>query len=349
VCIAWFQSGWLLQTVTCAHTASQHGTAASTPFVCSLLPPHGCCCCCCCRFGHIGDVYGRRITLLLSILLITLPTVLIGCLPSYKMIGIAAPVLLAVFRFVQGTALLLVVDCINLVWHGVVHDCTAAPVCWLCSDSCKAALLLVVFYFSTILEPGATGCGIGLAQLHMHSHQWSDVHIFAQGCVTLQQRVYCSKCIAMAGVCVCSINRLRIRHITPLLFPLPSQTRSTLTWVKQSQTWVKLGSNLCQANSSFVQIMTLFAGLAVGGEFGSCIVYLYEIAPKRKRGLFSSFGQASIVSVHECYVPLSGRSTAGGAAAVAAAAYCCFGTPLDCRIHSKSSPYRSHMCSTVLL
>jgi MHS family proline/betaine transporter-like MFS transporter len=47
-------------------------------------------------------VYGRRVTLLLSILLITLPTVLIGCLPSYHMIGIAAPVLLAVFRFVQG-------------------------------------------------------------------------------------------------------------------------------------------------------------------------------------------------------------------------------------------------------
>jgi MFS family permease len=61
-------------------------------------------------------VYGRRITLLLSILLITLPTVLIGCLPSYKMIGIAAPVLLAVFRFVQGAALynaMLLVACLH--------------------------------------------------------------------------------------------------------------------------------------------------------------------------------------------------------------------------------------------
>jgi MHS family proline/betaine transporter-like MFS transporter len=49
-------------------------------------------------------VYGRRITMLLSILLITVPTVLIGCLPSYHMIGIAAPVLLAILRFLQGEA-----------------------------------------------------------------------------------------------------------------------------------------------------------------------------------------------------------------------------------------------------
>jgi hypothetical protein len=43
--------------------------------------------------------------MLLSILLITLPTVLIGCLPSYHMIGIAAPVLLAILRFLQGKPL----------------------------------------------------------------------------------------------------------------------------------------------------------------------------------------------------------------------------------------------------
>ncbi|WIA30903.1 hypothetical protein OEZ86_000955 [Tetradesmus obliquus] len=55
-------------------------------------------------FGHVGDAYGRRITMLLTILLITLPTVLIGCLPSYHMIGIAAPVLLAILRFLQGLA-----------------------------------------------------------------------------------------------------------------------------------------------------------------------------------------------------------------------------------------------------
>lgn len=51
-----------------------------------------------------GDSYGRRITLLISVLLITLPTLLIGCLPTYKMIGLAAPVLMALLRFIQGIA-----------------------------------------------------------------------------------------------------------------------------------------------------------------------------------------------------------------------------------------------------
>jgi hypothetical protein len=36
--------------------------------------------------------------------MITLPTLLIGCLPTYAMIGIAAPVLMALLRFVQGIA-----------------------------------------------------------------------------------------------------------------------------------------------------------------------------------------------------------------------------------------------------
>eukprot|EP00775_Hariotina_reticulata_P012843 gene12843-12970_t len=55
-------------------------------------------------FGHVGDVYGRRITMLLSILTMTIPTVLIGCLPTYHQAGIAAPILLAIMRFIQGLA-----------------------------------------------------------------------------------------------------------------------------------------------------------------------------------------------------------------------------------------------------
>ena len=55
-------------------------------------------------FGHIGDRYGRRVSLLISISLIVLPTALIGLLPTYYTIGIAAPVLLTVFRLLQGIA-----------------------------------------------------------------------------------------------------------------------------------------------------------------------------------------------------------------------------------------------------
>lgn len=56
-------------------------------------------------FGHLGDRLGRRVAFLSSILLISVPTFGIGCLPSYDTIGIAAPILLIVFRLLQGVSL----------------------------------------------------------------------------------------------------------------------------------------------------------------------------------------------------------------------------------------------------
>lgn len=56
-------------------------------------------------FGHIGDRHGRRPVLFISLLLTGLATVAVGCVPSYDSIGIAAPVLLLVLRFLQGLGL----------------------------------------------------------------------------------------------------------------------------------------------------------------------------------------------------------------------------------------------------
>lgn len=56
-------------------------------------------------FGYIGDRYSRKITLMMSMLLMSIPTMLIGLLPTYETIGIAAPILLIVLRIVQGVAL----------------------------------------------------------------------------------------------------------------------------------------------------------------------------------------------------------------------------------------------------
>ncbi|GBF97663.1 MFS transporter [Raphidocelis subcapitata] len=56
-------------------------------------------------FGHVGDRIGRRISLLVSIAAMALPTVIIGCLPSYQVMGLAAPVLLALLRVIQGLAI----------------------------------------------------------------------------------------------------------------------------------------------------------------------------------------------------------------------------------------------------
>jgi MHS family proline/betaine transporter-like MFS transporter len=53
-------------------------------------------------WGPMGDRIGRKRTLALTILLMSASTLLIGVLPSYAAIGVAAPVLLIVLRFLQG-------------------------------------------------------------------------------------------------------------------------------------------------------------------------------------------------------------------------------------------------------
>lgn len=55
-------------------------------------------------FGYIGDRVGRRPALLITIVAIGLATGLIGVLPDFGTIGLAAPIMLAVLRLVQGLA-----------------------------------------------------------------------------------------------------------------------------------------------------------------------------------------------------------------------------------------------------
>ncbi len=56
-------------------------------------------------FGHFGDRIGRKTTLVLALSTMGLSTFLIGALPGYAAIGIAAPLLLALCRFGQGIGL----------------------------------------------------------------------------------------------------------------------------------------------------------------------------------------------------------------------------------------------------
>ncbi|GGQ42908.1 MFS transporter [Streptomyces asoensis] len=56
-------------------------------------------------FGHVGDRRGRRPVLVVSLLLTGASTVAVGCVPAYDRIGVAAPLLLLVLRFLQGLGL----------------------------------------------------------------------------------------------------------------------------------------------------------------------------------------------------------------------------------------------------
>lgn len=56
-------------------------------------------------FGHFGDRIGRKNMLILTLMIMGISTVLIGCIPSFDQIGVWAPALLVLMRVMQGVAL----------------------------------------------------------------------------------------------------------------------------------------------------------------------------------------------------------------------------------------------------
>lgn len=55
-------------------------------------------------FGHFGDRFGRKTTLVIALMIMGSASTLIGLLPGYKVLGDLAPLLLVILRFVQGLA-----------------------------------------------------------------------------------------------------------------------------------------------------------------------------------------------------------------------------------------------------
>jgi metabolite-proton symporter len=96
-------------------------------------------------FGHFGDRIGRKTTLVAALLTMGLSTVIIGLLPTYERIGVAAPLLLALCRFGQGLglggewggAVLLAIENAppgRRAWYGMFPQ-LGAPLGFFCSGS----------------------------------------------------------------------------------------------------------------------------------------------------------------------------------------------------------------------
>ena len=96
-------------------------------------------------FGHFGDRIGRKATLVAALLTMGISTVVIGLLPTYATIGIAAPILLSLCRFGQGLglggewggAMLLAVENAppnRRAWYGMFPQ-LGAPLGFFCSTS----------------------------------------------------------------------------------------------------------------------------------------------------------------------------------------------------------------------
>jgi MHS family proline/betaine transporter-like MFS transporter len=109
-------------------------------------------------FGHIGDKHGRRVALVLSVALMAVPTVLMGLLPTYQQIGIAASVALVALRMIQGlsvggecgTSIIFLVEQAGIGERGAVGS-------WASFGSCGGILLgsAVGALITTMLDHGA--------------------------------------------------------------------------------------------------------------------------------------------------------------------------------------------------
>ena len=112
-------------------------------------------------FGHIADHHGRRIALLMSATLMAITTSLVGFLPVYAVIGIAAPLLLVMLRLIQGlstggefvTSITYLVENAPPHRRGVIGTLAGSSACMgLLIGSGAAMVLFSIFTTEQILQ-----------------------------------------------------------------------------------------------------------------------------------------------------------------------------------------------------
>ena len=110
-------------------------------------------------FGYLGDKYGRKLPMIMSLIVMGISTFAIGVLPPYQSIGSVAPILLVVFRMLQGFAVggEFNGSTVILTEYDKAHPFSAgawtpfASTAGMVLGSCMATLVLSFSYYDTEL------------------------------------------------------------------------------------------------------------------------------------------------------------------------------------------------------
>ncbi|HEU5046291.1 MAG TPA: MFS transporter [Rickettsiales bacterium] len=132
-------------------------------------------------FGYLGDKFGRKFSLTVSMFMMAFPTAAIGMLPTYEHIGIWAPLLLTFIRLLQGLSLAgqfsgsitFVVEHAPIERRGIVGSTTVMSLCAgmllgsLTATICSSALSKTAFETWGWRIPFLLGLGIAIVGLYI--------------------------------------------------------------------------------------------------------------------------------------------------------------------------------------
>ncbi|WP_230656841.1 MFS transporter [Psychrobacter sp. I-STPA10] len=121
--------------------------------------------------GQYADIKGRKSALFLSILLITISTLFIACLPTYAMVGIIAPILLLMSRILQGMAFSVYAP---LTWTFVAEHLPTRQISINCSyitASFIAGVLFSMLFFMILIG--------SMSQASLYTYGWRIAFVIA--------------------------------------------------------------------------------------------------------------------------------------------------------------------------
>jgi MHS family proline/betaine transporter-like MFS transporter len=184
-------------------------------------------------FGIIGDRFGRRLALRLSMIGIVIPTVMIGCLPNYESIGWLSPFLLLLCRILQGLfvagesdgARVFLYESLGSKWQCFLNN--------LAGLSCMMGV-----YLASMMASWAQSCGL--------ANVWRIPFLFGGG----------------LGILVYGYRTGLVESLAYLDYSKsnPQQTISWISAVSQNKRYVFAAILLCGASGGAYHFYLVFLG-----------------------------------------------------------------------------------------